>query len=273
MSELTFYDEIQQSPINLVSAALRFSQAIAYLELNVDMYLELLDGLADLALKSVNITDQSRTNAEGLSDFLFGQLGFRGNTADYEDPRNSYLNDVLDRRLGIPISLSVIYIHLARKAGLSAEGVGLPGHFIVKIKDFEGDFYVDPFNQGRILSLQECAQLVTASTGYRGPIQEEWLEPAAPAVILTRMLNNLRNIYLQRQEWEHALKVIEHTSLLQPDMVELVRDRAIIYHQEGKLRQAVQNYERYLKLAPDAPDAPAIQTHLRAAGQRLARLN
>jgi regulator of sirC expression with transglutaminase-like and TPR domain len=273
MSDLTFYDEIQRSPINLPSAALRFSQAIAYPELDVDLYLELLDGLADWARKAVDRTDQIRKYIEGLSDFLFGQLGFRGNTADYEDPRNSYLNEVLDRRLGIPISLSVIYLHVARKAGLSAEGIGLPGHFIVKINDPDGDLYIDPFNQGRILSLQECAQLVASSTGYRGPLQEEWLQPAAPAVILTRMLNNLRNIYLQRRDWEHALKVIEQTSLLQPNMVELVRDRGIIYHQEGKLRQAVQFYERYLKLASDAPDAQAIQTHLRAVAQRLARLN
>jgi regulator of sirC expression with transglutaminase-like and TPR domain len=273
MSDLTFYDEIQRSPINLPSAALRFSKAIAFPELDVDLYLELLDGLADWALKSVAQTDQVRTYAEGLSAFLFDQLGFRGNTADYEDPRNSYLNEVLDRRLGIPISLSVIYLHVARKAGLSTEGIGLPGHFIVRINDLDGDLYVDPFNQGRILSLQECAQLVASSTGYRGPLQEEWMQPAAPAVILTRMLNNLRDIYFQRRDWEHALKVIEHTSLLQPDMVELVRDRGIIYHQEGKLRLAVQFYERYLKLAPDAPDTQAIQTHLRAVVQRLARLN
>jgi regulator of sirC expression with transglutaminase-like and TPR domain len=273
MSDLSFSEEIQRSPIHLPRAALLFAKAIAYPELDVDLYLELLDGLGEWAAKAVPHSGHVRKFAEDLSAFLFDQLGFRGNQEDYEDPRNSYLNEVLDRRLGIPISLSVIYLHVARKAGLSAQGIGLPGHFIVRVNDPDGDFYVDPFNQGEILSMHECAQLVAASTGYQGPLQEEWLEPAAPAVILTRMLNNLRNLYLKRRDWERALKVIEHTTILQPDMPELLRDRGIIYHQEGQLRLAFQFYERYLKLAPDAPDAQAVRSHLRAVGQRLARLN
>jgi regulator of sirC expression with transglutaminase-like and TPR domain len=273
MSEPTFYDEIQKSPVDLTRAALRFAKAIAYPDLDVELYGNLIEGLGNWAVNTVTQVHSPRALVGEISSLLFNQLGFRGNVQDYEDPRNSYLNEVFDRRLGIPITLSVIYIAVAQKAGLRAEGIGLPGHFVVGILDPNGDFYVDPFNAGKILSIEGCAQLVTATTGYLGPFQEAWLEPASPRAILTRMLNNLRNIYMKEKDWEYALSVIEHISLLQPDMHELVRDRGIIYHQKGKLKLAIQHYEEYLALAPEAPDAEAVTTHLRAAAQKLARMN
>jgi regulator of sirC expression with transglutaminase-like and TPR domain len=273
MTEPTFNEEIQKIPIDLTRAALRFAKSIAYPELDVDLYANLIEGLGNWAIKTLTEVHRKRDQAKELSQFLFQQLGFRGNIQEYEDPRNSYLNEVFDRRLGIPISLSVIYLAVARQVGLSAEGVGLPGHFIVRVRDADKDFYVDPFNAGKILSIQECEQLVTSSTGYSGPFQEQWLEPAAPEAILTRMLNNLRNVYMKSQDWDHALRAIAHIRLLHPSMHELDRDLGIIYHQKGELRLAVQYYEKYLALSPDAPDAEAITAHLRSAAQSLARLN
>jgi regulator of sirC expression with transglutaminase-like and TPR domain len=265
MSELSFYEEIQNSPVDLSRAALRFAKAIAYPDLDVDLYVNLIEGLGNWAIKAVTQVHTPRALAGELSSFLFDQLGFRGNVQEYDDPRNSYLNEVFDRRLGIPITLSAVYMSVAHKAGLSAKGVSLPGHFIVSIQDPAGEFFVDPFNDGKILSVEECARLVASTTGYQGPFQEEWLEPVSTHIILTRMLNNVRNIYMKEQDWDHALRVIEHISLLQPDMHELVRDRGIIYHQKGKLQLAIQHYERYLVMAPDAPDAEAVKTHLQVA--------
>lgn len=273
MTEHTFYDEIQKSPVDLTRAALQFAKAIAYPDLDVDLYANLIEGLGNWAIKTVTQVHKPHALAGELSLFLFNQLGFKGNLQEYEDPRNSYLNEVFDRRLGIPITLSAVYMTVARKAGLEAHGVGLPGHFVVSIHDPGGDFYVDPFNAGKILSVEECAQLVASTTGYQGPFQSQWLEPVSTNTILTRMLNNLRNVYMKEQDWEHALSVIEHISLLQPDMHELIRDRAIIYHQKGKLQLAVQQYEKYLASAPNAPDAETITAHLRAAAQVLARKN
>jgi regulator of sirC expression with transglutaminase-like and TPR domain len=273
MSNLTFNEEIQKSPVDLTQAALRFSKEIAYPDLDVDLYANLIEGLGNWAIKTVTQVHAPRALAGELSSFLFNQLGFQGNSQDYEDPRNSYLNEVFDRRLGIPITLSVIYMHIAQNAGLKAEGVGLPGHFIVRIQDPDGDFFVDPFNEGKILTVEGCAQLVASTTGYQGAFQEEWLEPVSEHAILTRMLNNLRVTYMKKHDWELALNVIEHMSLLQPDINELVRDRGIIYHQTGKLKLAVQHYEEYLALAPDAPDVEAVTTHLRAAARTLARMN
>ncbi len=273
MTEISFNEEIQKSPVDLIRSALQFANTIAYPNLDVDMYANLIDGLGNWAINTVTKVHNPRALAGELSAFLFKQLGFRGNEQNYEDPRNSYLNEVFDRRLGIPITLSVIYMSIANKAGLSAEGVGLPGHFVVSIQDPSGEFYVDPFNAGKILSVGECEQLVESTTGYKGPFQEEWLEPASPRMILTRMLNNLRNVYMKEQDWELALSVIEHISLLQPDMHELVRDRGVIYHQMGKLQLAVQHYETYLLIAPDAPDADTVRSHLQIAARELARKN
>ena len=264
---------MENYPINLSIAALHLAQAIAYPDLDIDLYLGLLDGLAEWAIKAVPKSNQVHNYAGGLSAFLFDQLGFQGNREHYEDPRNSYLNEVLDRRLGIPISLSLIYLHVAQQAGLDAHGIGLPGHFIVSGRSNAGEIYIDPFNRGKVISLVECASLITASTGYQGPFQEEWLVPAKPTAILMRMLNNLRNIYIKGREWDLALRVVEQTSLLHPNMPELARDQGIIYQQQGKLNLAIQQYERYLKLKPDAPDASAVQSYLRTAAKHLARLN
>ena len=264
---------MEYNPINLSLSALRIAQAIAYPDLDIDLYLGLLDGLAEWAIKAVPRSDQVQIYAGGLSAFLFDQLGFQGNKDHYDDPRNSFLNEVLDRRLGIPISLSLIYLHVAHQAGLDAHGIGLPGHFIVGVRGHDREIYLDPFNQGKVISLVECASLVSASTGYQGPFQEDWLVPAKPTAILTRMLNNLRNLYIKSREWDLALRVIEQTSLLHPAMPELVRDRGIIYQHQGKLSLAIQQYERYLNLSPDAPDAPAMQSYLRSVAKQLAQRN
>ena len=151
----------------------------------------------------------------------FTQQRFRGNSATYQDPRNSYLNEVIERRLGIPISLSVIYIAIAQDLGLPAHGVGLPGHFIVGIRDNGDEIYIDPFHGGVRLFQADCVQLVREATGISGAFQPEWLKPVSPVVILTRMLNNLRNIYLHQADWTHALAVVERLRLLQPDLPDL----------------------------------------------------
>ena len=273
METLSFAEEIRLESIHVPRAALRFAHEIAYPELDIGRYLAQLDQLAAWGQEVVAPASTAIAQAEALSGFLFERFGFRGNQADYGDPRNSYLNEVLDRRLGIPISLSVVYVHVAQAAGLAAYGIGLPGHFIVGVQEGRAAFYLDPFNGGAWLSEANLAQLVEQSTGYRGPLQAGWLQPAAPLDILERMLNNLRNIYRQRQEWPPALAVLERLRLLQPGQLEHLRDLAIAHHHGGSLRLAVDAYEQYLTRRPDAPDAAAMRRSLQDAARRLAQLN
>ncbi len=273
MSEFSFLDAIHRSPIDVPLAALCFAREIAYPALDVQHYQYQLDDLCQSARVQLSPFLSTAEQAEALSDFLFTQQRFRGNSATYQDPRNSYLNEVMERRLGIPISLSVIYIAIAQDIGLPAYGVGLPGHFIVGIPENGDEIYIDPFHGGVRLFQADCAQLVREATGFSGAFQPEWLKPVSPGVILTRMLNNLRNIYLHQEDWTHALSVVEHLRMLQPDLPDLLRDSGIIYERQGSLRLAIQYYEKYLALAPQAADAGNVLARLRDAARQLSRLN
>jgi len=269
----TFQEEIQLDPINLPRAALRFSQEIAYPALDVGGSLAQLDALAERAKRSVHLDKPVTSQAHGLAHFLFQQQGFQGNVRNYNDPGNSYLNEVLDRRLGIPISLSVVFLAVAERIGLPAQGIGLPGHFIVSVQGPDGPLFLDPFHGGRQLSVIECARLVELSTGISGPFKPDWLRSSPPEDILARMLYNLRNIYIQQDKWRMALPVVERLRLLQPDNPDHLRDLGTIHNQNGARRQAIEFYERYLALAPEAADANLVRRNLEQTAYKLAKRN
>ncbi|HZD55711.1 MAG TPA: transglutaminase-like domain-containing protein [Anaerolineales bacterium] len=273
MTELTFRDEINRNPINIPRAALCFAKEIAYPGLEVGQYLAQLEQLASTARREIPPEASIRERAELLADLLFQEIGFRGNIDAYEDPRNSYLNEVLDQQLGIPISLAVIYVAIAEKLDLPARGVGLPGHFIVSVQDPKGEWYLDPFNGGIRLSVGDCARLVQDTTGFEGAFDMDWLKPSGARSTLARMLNNLKIIYVQQEAWSYAVAVIEHLQMLQPDLPDHLRDLGLIHRQGGSLRQAIYYLERYLLKAGDAEDVEVVRKRLRMAIQELARRN
>ena len=273
MEPPSFASEISTEPINLSRATLCYAREIAYPNLDVDAYLQRIEMLAETARRHVAAQISTAEQAEALSDYLFVEERFRGNTGNYSDPRNSFLNDVLERRMGIPISLSVIYISTARRLGLPAQGIGLPGHFIVGIPTPDESIYIDPFHGGARLTADDCVQLVHQVTGYDGDFHPDWLQPMTAQAILTRMLNNLRNVYYQQADWETSLAVLERLRLLQPELHELLRDLGLVHHRRGALRQAVQYYELYLSRAENAPDSGTIRYHMESAIKSLARLN
>jgi regulator of sirC expression with transglutaminase-like and TPR domain len=273
MVTLTFQEEIRQEPIDLPRAALRFAQEISYPALDVASYLTQLDNLAVCARLAISTSASKRGQAEETARYLFQEAGFRGNAGVYHDPRNSYLNEVLDRRLGIPITLSVLYVVVAQRLGIPAQGVGLPGHFIVSVEGSDGPLFLDPFNGGRQLSVIECARLIELSTGYTGPFQPEWLQPASPLEILVRMLHNLRGVYIQQDNWRMALQVVEHLQIAQPKNTDHLRDLGIIHNQMGSLSSAIGYFERYLVMAPEASDAALVRRNLQETAQKLSRRN
>ena len=174
METLTFQQEIHLEHINLARAALRFSQEIGYPGLAIERYLQRLDDLADAARLSMPFQESPVQQGVSLARYLFQESGFQGNSQKYNDPRNSYLNEVLDRKLGLPISLSVIFLAVAERLGLPADGIGLPGHFIVGVPGPDGPLFLDPFHGGQQLSVIDCARLVELSTGYTGQFLSEW---------------------------------------------------------------------------------------------------
>lgn len=268
MDELTFADELRFTPLNLPRAALRLAQSIAYPHLNVPAYLARLDKLAEEARKK-----RGQLTAQTLAVYLFQERGFGGNSQEYGDPRNSYLNELLDRRLGLPITLSILYLAVAGRLDISAYGVGLPGHFVVGVSRPGSPLLLDPFNGGQEISVADCQRLVRETAGYEGPFRNEWLAPTEPRLILVRILNNLRIAYLQQADFEPTLTVLNHLRQLQPNAPEHLRDLGIIHYELGNTHRAAQFLERFLQLAPDAPEAIAIRHNLQLPFSRWASLN
>ncbi len=239
----------------------------------MDEYVAQLDQLAGTARREIPTDGTVRERAQDLATLLFEDIGYKGNVEEYGDPRNSYLNEVLNRQLGIPITLSVIYIEVAQQLNVPAVGVGLPGHFIVSIQDPKGEWYLDPFNGGKQLSVGDCAKLVQDTTGYEGAFNMDWLEPASPHHILARMLNNLKIVYVQYEKWSLAIEVTHHLRIVQPDNPDHLRDLGLIHRQRGALRDSVVYLERYLLQAGDSDDVEVVKQRLRASVNELARRN
>jgi regulator of sirC expression with transglutaminase-like and TPR domain len=188
------------------------------------------------------------TNIEALNDLLFAREGFSGNERDYDDPRNSFLNDVLDRRVGIPISLSVIYMELGQQHRLPIQGVGLPGHFIVKYTRPAEDILIDPYHQGAILSRRDCAELLK-NHFTDAELRPEYLDSSSKKQILARMLNNLKGSFFRRQQYQRVLTMIEMAMAIDPASRHHIHDRGMIYFLLREYARAAADLNAYLTYA------------------------
>jgi len=197
--------------------------------------------------------------ARALADQLFVREGFHGNKADYYDPRNSFLDEVLTRRTGIPISLSVVYVEVARRVGVTASPVGFPGHFLVRIDDQDQRrLMIDPFHGGNVLTDAALTDLLKRS-GSAVTYGEELIVPTPVRHVIARMLMNLRGIYSMRGEHARLLVVFDRLIDLLPNSAEELRDRGFLFARLGAPGAAVSDLQRYLELFPDAEDADAVQ--------------
>jgi regulator of sirC expression with transglutaminase-like and TPR domain len=213
------------------------------------------------------------SRVEALNRYLFDELGFTGNESDYYDPRNSMLHQVLVRRTGIPITLSVVYIEVGRRAGLRVEGLGLPGHFIVRAREGEGEgVLVDPFNR-RETDREECQSRLDLIYEGRLTLSEEHLRPVGARSILARMLGNLKAVYARAHLSRRALAAVERILLLDPANAEEHRDCGVLLAQLGRVPEAMTETKIYLKLAPDAPDADAVLEQLKKMQDKWATMN
>ena len=208
-------------------------------------------------------------DVERLRRFLFEDEGFAGNADDYYDPRNSCLNDVLARHLGIPITLSVLVIEVGRRVGLAVEGVGLPGHFMVSA---EGTLF-DPFHGGAIVTRADAGAVVARVLGRPVPLEDAHFAPVSKTQILVRMLANLRSVYVDREAWAKARAVMERLMLLDPDTPGHVRDYGTVLMKQGDFARGAAHWERYLALHPGARDAGRVKTQLTEIRRAIASLN
>lgn len=205
--------------------------------------------------------------------FMFEELGFAGNRQNYYDPRNSLLNQVLERRTGIPITLSIVYCEVGRRAGLAAQGIGFPGHFLVRVGgESDQDTLVDPFN-GAVVDEENCQELLDNMYGGQVPLGAEHLRPATAREIIIRLLRNLKGIYSQAHLHRRSLAVVERILLLSPQDFDERRDRGALLVQLGRYAEAVTDLKTYLNFSPGAPDAEAVREQLKRAHNLSAMLN
>jgi regulator of sirC expression with transglutaminase-like and TPR domain len=245
--------------------------------LDLENYLVRIDELAELTGSRDDRRSDPASRVARLSDSLFGELGFRGNVENYFDARNSFLNDVIDRRVGIPITLSVLYIEIARRIGLKLFGVGMPGHFIVKFTDDEREILIDPFNGGRLLSEEKCREMVSAIYGAGVKFHQAFLYAVTKKQILARMLQNLKGIYARSGAHHKTLAAIERAMLIHSQTgmsaANEIRDRGLVYSRMGRYVMALADLEEYLRLAPQAADAKEIEEQIKRLRQKQSQLN
>lgn len=239
-------------PIELARSALVLSK-VAYPNLAVEYPLSRLNALAGGVRKQLVAETDPLAALNTLSQYLFEELGFRGNQEDYYDPRNSYLNDVLARRLGIPITLSLLYIEVGQRAGMPLVGVGLPGHFLVAHRGVPG-LFVDAFHGGTLLTAAECEARFHAVTSPAIPWHSGYLAPVSSRTFLARMMQNLKQIYLGARRRDLALTMQTLLVMLQPKDAGHRRDRGLLEYEQGEYEGALDDLSAYLRLVPLAKD-------------------
>jgi len=261
-----------EEQVDLARAGLLLARA-EYPDLDVEAELARFDALAAQAAPFVSPQPAGAPRVNGLRAYLAEVSGFRGNQDDYDDPRNSFLHEVLDRRTGLPITLSVVYMEVGRRLGVSLSGIGLPGHFVVQYRDRQNLFFLDPFSQGRILSGADCRGLVERLYQGRVPFQEEFLAPVDKRYIIRRMLHNLRGVYLRREELEKTLRILDLILAVAPDSPEDLKQRGLVHYRLRQYRRARLDLESYLARNPPAPQAEPARKALRELKRVAALLN
>ena len=258
-----FYQEIQKpdEDIDLARASLYIAQE-EYPEIDPEVYIQSLDGMAQELSKRLPASTYPLVIIQNINQYLYDDLGFNGNNSDYYDTQNSFLNKVIERRLGIPISLSLIYLEIARRINFPMVGVGMPGHFLIRPEIEEMEIFVDTFNHGEVIFTQDCQDRLNQIYQKNIIFKPEYLAAVTKKQFLARILDNLKIIYVHQQEIEKALGAVERKLLLFPDAHIELRDRGLLLFQLGYFPQAIRDLETYLEVEPNSEDVSTIRSLL-----------
>lgn len=267
-SRQQFYRTVRQpaEAINLAEAALYIAQE-EYADVDVAEYINALDTMAAEVAERLPAERYPLRIIQTINQYLYDDLGFVGNTVDYYDPDNSYLNRVIDRRCGIPITLSLVYLEIAQRLDFLMVGIGMPAHFLIRPAVGEMEIFVDPFHQGEVLFADDCRDRLSQIYGRPVELQPEFLQAVTAPQLLARMLTNLKVIYLNKGDMKRCLAAIERILLLYPDVPNELRDRGLLYYQMGRWPEAYQDLERYLLHDPAVGDAAVVRQLLQRMEQ------
>ena len=263
--------QLENDQIDLAKGALLIAKD-AYADLDIEMYLQRLNQMAEELQSQIGNAADTSDQINHLNRYLFEEQGFAGSSQEhYYDARNSYLNEVLERKTGIPITLSIVYMEIGKRIGLPLVGVGFPGHFIVKHRDLEA--VIDPFERGQILSDEDLSERLTRIFRESMPIHPRFLQAVTNKEILARMLRNLRQIHFRKEEHEKAVNVGEQITWLAPRSAQDYRDLGYLYYQVNAYGKSLAAFNTYLRLSDDPPDREEISRNIRVLTQQIAKLN
>lgn len=270
-----FAEIVSREQFNLAEASLMLAQDV-YPDIDISGYVGQLDRIAEAIRRRIASDAFAEQKVRALNYYLFNEMRFSGNIDEYYDPRNSYLNEVIERRTGIPITLSILYLEVGKRLGLNLKGVSFPGHFLVKLSVKRGQLVLDPFTGGEAQSeadlRQRLAQVLPSEKAEQAQL-DQYLEPATPRQIIARVLRNLKNIYVQSGKLEQALAVMHRMLLVMPESAEELRDRGILYQKLECFRPALSDLQNYLRRRPEAPDAAEIRGKIVELKESAARIN
>lgn len=265
--------EIEDERVDLLRAALTFAR-VEDPQLDIEHYVRRVDELAARVAEKIQDPDDPAQIIAALNDVLFQEEMFRGNTVDYYSPRNSFLHDVLDRRLGIPITLALVYMEVARRVSFQLFGVGMPGHFLLKHYDVDGrSILIDAFERGSIVTEDDCRQKLDSIYSGQVALQPEFLLPVTRRQMLTRMLNNLRSVYLSQRDFRRAVQVVDLILVIYPRSPEDMKQRAVLRYNLDDYRGALSDFDEYVKMSPDASDAEEIRQTALSLRRSMAMMN
>lgn len=263
---------VSREPIPLAHAALLIAKE-EYSDLDIAAYLDRLTALAHEAEPFVRAGENTIEQVQLLSGFLFVRKGFEGNREQYGDPRNSFLNEVLDRRLGIPISLSVVYLEVGRRLGLNLFGIPFPSHFLVKAVDDRGELMIDPFNGGIILALDDLRERLKQVYGQAVEPHPAMLKAVGSRQILARMLRNLKAVYGSGADWPRALAALDRILMLEPRAFDEILERGALYERLECFGAALDDFQSFLSQAPGHPAADSAREAVVRLSRQVARIN
>lgn len=244
-------------------ATFLIAKTLQYSSLKIDVQLQILDSMGKELKHFVNQKERPTEIIAAINTYLFEKQGFTGNIEDYYDPRNSYLNDVLTRKAGIPITLSVLYIELAKRIGFNLQGVGFPGHFLIKYFDNDSEIVIDPFNKGKILTYEDYQLLLDQLYNGQIKFEKRFLNPVTTEQILIRMLRNLKDAFVYSYDYNKALMATDMILAINPELAEEFRDKGLLFYYKQHYADALSNLTRYLEMLPEASDADHVMEIIR----------
>jgi len=252
--------------LTLVEKCLKLAQILEYPELDISKYIEKLNEIGETLKSSINKIDNPTYKISMLNEHLFEHNGFKGDVDDYYNPKNNFLNDVLEKKSGIPITLSIIYSEIAKHIGLDLRIVGFPSHIVVKYGE---EIILDPFNDGKLLTMDDLNDILFQNYGDEVKFSPDYLNELEPEKILIRITRNLKNSYVQSYAYDMAMRCINMTLALEPISSEEIRDKGILEERLLNHDQALTNLNQYLEINPNADDADFVLDLIRSIREKI----